>query len=87
MNAYDKSNSIEAVKLSRLSHKEYKAVLSATESISDRQKQAQALCDYQTLKINWSNMNEDDWIDVIDDQERERIMNEYLSYMMGVDPE
>ena len=52
MNAYDKSNSIEAVKLSRLSHKEYKAVLSATESISDRQKQAQALCDYQTLKIN-----------------------------------
>ena len=32
-------------------------------------------------------MNEDDWIDVIDDQERERIMNEYLSYMMGVDPE
>lgn len=44
--AYDKSNSIEAVKLSRLSHKEYKAVLSATESISDRQKQAQAICDY-----------------------------------------
>ena len=32
-------------------------------------------------------MNEDDWIDVIDDQERERIMNEYLSYMMGIDPE
>ena len=32
-------------------------------------------------------MNEDDWIDVIDDKERERIMNEYLSYMMGVDPE
>ena len=32
-------------------------------------------------------MDEDDWIDVIDDQERERIMNEYLSYMMGVDPE
>jgi hypothetical protein len=32
-------------------------------------------------------MNEDEWIDVIDDQERERIMREYLSYMMGVDPE
>lgn len=32
-------------------------------------------------------MNEDDWIDVIDDQERERMMNEYLSYMMGIDPE
>ena len=32
-------------------------------------------------------MNEDEWIDVIDDQERERIMNEYLSYMMGIDPE
>ena len=32
-------------------------------------------------------MNEDDLIDVIDDQERERIMNEYLSYMMGIDPE
>ncbi len=26
MNTYEKSNSIEAVKLSRLSHKEYKAV-------------------------------------------------------------
>jgi len=32
-------------------------------------------------------MNEDEWIDVIDDQERERIMREYLSYMMGIDPE
>ena len=51
MNAYDKSNSIEAVKLSRLSHKEYKSVLSATESISDRQKQAQALCDYLSARF------------------------------------
>lgn len=32
-------------------------------------------------------MNEDDWIDVIDDQERERIMNGYLSYTAGIDPE
>ena len=32
-------------------------------------------------------MNEDDWIDVIDDKERERIMNEYLSYTAGIDPE
>ena len=32
-------------------------------------------------------MNEDDWIDVIDDKERERIMNKYLSYTVGVDPE
>lgn len=51
MNAYEKSNSIEAVKLSRLTHKEYKAVLSATESISDRQKQAQALCDYLSARF------------------------------------
>lgn len=52
MKAYEKSNSIEAVKLSRLSHKEYKAVLSATESITDRQKQAQALCAYLSARFN-----------------------------------
>nr|DAF25507.1 MAG TPA: SprT-like domain-containing protein Spartan/DNA Complex repair, protease, DNA BINDING [Caudoviricetes sp.] len=46
MNAYEKSNKIETVKLSRLSKKEYKAVLSATESIVDRQKKAQMLCNY-----------------------------------------
>ena len=51
MNTYEKSNSIEAVKLSRLSHKEYKAVLSATESITDRQKQAQALCAYLSARF------------------------------------
>ena len=51
MKAYEKSNSIEAVKLSRLSHKEYKAVLSATESTSDRQRQAQALCDYLSARF------------------------------------
>lgn len=51
MNAYEKSNKIEAVKLSRLSKKEYKAVLSATESISDRQKKAQALCSYLSARL------------------------------------
>ena len=51
MNAYEKSNKIEAVKLGRFSHKEYKAILSATENISDRQKQAQTLCDYLSARF------------------------------------
>ena len=51
MNAYEKSNKVEAVKLSRLSYKEYNAVLSASESISDRQKQAQGLCDYLSARF------------------------------------
>lgn len=55
MNAYEKSNSIETVKLSRFSHKEYKAILSATENISDRQKQAQTLCDYDALQRTHNN--------------------------------
>ena len=32
-------------------------------------------------------MDNDDFLELVDDQERERIMNEYLSYMMGIDPE
>lgn len=51
MNTYEKSNKNETVKLSRLSKKEYKAVLSATESISDRQKKAQMLCDYLSKRF------------------------------------
>lgn len=51
MNAYEKSNKIEAVKLSRLSHKEYKVLLSTTESISSRQKAAQALCNYLSKRF------------------------------------
>ena len=51
MNAYEMSNKIEAVKLNRLSKKEYKAVLSATEGIVDRQKKAQMLCDYLSKRF------------------------------------
>ena len=32
-------------------------------------------------------MDNEDFLELVDDQERERIMNEYLSYMMGIDPE
>lgn len=52
MRAYEKSNSIECVKLSRLSHKEYNEMLSATENISDRQKRAQTLCNYLSERFN-----------------------------------
>ncbi len=46
MNTYEKSNSIETVKLSHFSRKEYRAMLAATENIADRQKRAQTLCIY-----------------------------------------
>lgn len=52
MNVYNKSNSIEAVKLNRFSHKEYKAMLAATESISDRQNKAQNLCNYLSERFH-----------------------------------
>ena len=29
--------------------------------------------------------NNDDWLEKVDDQERERIMREYLSYTAGLD--
>ena len=32
-------------------------------------------------------MDDEYFLELVDDQERERIMNEYLSYMMGIDPE
>ena len=54
MNAYEKSNSIEKVALSRLSKKEYQALLSTCESIKDRQKAAQTLCDYLSDKFHIS---------------------------------
>jgi single-stranded DNA-specific DHH superfamily exonuclease len=46
MTVYEKSNSVETVALNRFSKKEYKNVLSLTESIADRQKVAQELINY-----------------------------------------
>lgn len=43
---YIKSNKIETVKLSKFSKKEFQAVLASTETAANRQKTAQALCDY-----------------------------------------
>lgn len=36
---------------------------------------------------NKYDMDDEYFLELVDDQERERIMNEYLSYMMGIDPE
>ena len=65
MKAYEKSNSIEKVALSRLSKKEYQSLLSTCESIKDRQKAAQTLCDYlcdkfhiQRTKVNTVNRSQ-----------------------------
>ena len=52
MTAYEKSNRITEVKLSRFSKKEYQSLLNASESIKDRQKAAQTLCDYLCSKFN-----------------------------------
>lgn len=54
MTAYEKSNSIEKVALSRLSKKEYQALLAVCESIKDRQKAAQALCNYLSDRFHIS---------------------------------
>lgn len=43
---YEKSNSIETVALSRFSKSEYNNFLSSNESIRNREKAAQKLCDY-----------------------------------------
>lgn len=49
---YEKSNKIESVALSRFSKKEMAKMLESKETTSDRQKNAQALCDYLTEKFN-----------------------------------
>ncbi len=54
MTAYEKSNSIEKVNLTRFSKKEYQSILNACESIKDRQKAAQMLCDYLSDKFRIS---------------------------------
>ena len=51
MTIYEKSNSIETVALSRFSKSEYKNFLSSNESISNRKKAAQKLCDYLCAKF------------------------------------
>lgn len=33
-----------------------------------------------------SKQNDDDWLEIVPDQEREHIMREYLSYTAGLDP-
>lgn len=43
---YIMSNKIETVKLAKFSKKEFQAVLASTETAANRQKTAQALCDY-----------------------------------------
>ena len=52
MTAYEKSNRITEVKLSRFSKKEYQSLLNASESTKERQKAAQMLCDYLCSKFN-----------------------------------
>lgn len=51
MDNYSKSNSIENVSLKRFSSKEYKNLLAAPESLQERAKAAQKLCDYLCAKF------------------------------------
>ena len=51
MDNYSKSNSIENVSLKRFSSKEYKNLWAAPESIQERAKAAQKLCDYLCAKF------------------------------------
>jgi len=54
MTVYEKSNSIEKVALSRFSKKEYQSLLTTCESIKNRQKAAQIICDYLSDKFHIS---------------------------------
>lgn len=51
MKAYERSNSITEVKLSRFSKKEYQALMNTSESREERQKVAQILSDYLCSKF------------------------------------
>lgn len=51
MDNYSKSNSIGNVSLKRFSSKEYKNLLAAPESLQERAKAAQKLCDYLCAKF------------------------------------
>ncbi len=46
LTAYEKSNKVDTVALSKFAKGEFAAVLKSTEAASDRQRKAQALCDY-----------------------------------------
>lgn len=52
MTVYEKSNSIDKVGISRFSKKEYQALLATCESVKDRQKAAQILCDYLCTRLH-----------------------------------
>lgn len=50
--SYDKSNKVEQVHFTRLSHTEYNTLLKATDTTKDRAKKAKSLLDYLTAKYN-----------------------------------